>query len=198
MNPFNFFKNTIPLLPKIPKQKPISIEVHYDDFQFDLGDELTDIVTGVRGVVIGSTQWVNNCNTFKMACMELDNDGKHKEELSIDAPLLKLYSSSSINVNVPYLPFEYDLGDTVRSTLDGFEGIIGARCSWLAGCNNYLIKPQGLEPNGSIKQGEWLAERSLEVIHKNPYFKEVEDEIIKPSSSFNTGGPTDKVLNNKY
>lgn len=193
-----FISNQYDHVKSITQDEPLSLKVSYTDFEFNLGDELSDRVTGSHGIVIGSTQWINNCNTFKLACCELDSDGKHKEEISIDAPLLKLYSPNSVDVDVEYKHFKYDLGDMVITKIDGFKGIIGARCAWLAGCNNYLLKAKGLGPVGSIQAGEWVSEDMVDLIYKNPFFREVaKKEKPKPVRN-DTGGPTNPVINNRF
>lgn len=59
------------------------------DFKFGLGDEVRDVVTGFKGVVICRSQWLNNCNTYSVKPRELQlglpQDTKH-----FDEPQLKL------------------------------------------------------------------------------------------------------------
>ena len=45
------------------------------DFKFELGDLAQDEITGFRGVIVARTQWLNNCNVYRLQSPDL-KDGK--------------------------------------------------------------------------------------------------------------------------
>lgn len=60
-----------------------------DNFIFECGDEVVDMITGFSGVIIYRTQWMHNCNTYGVKSRKL-KDGKPQEREQFDEPQLKL------------------------------------------------------------------------------------------------------------
>lgn len=52
------------------------------------------------------------------------------------------------------------LGDKVKDTITGFEGIAIAKCIYLNGCVSYQVRTKGLK-DGRIIEGEWIDEQQL-------------------------------------
>lgn len=65
------------------------------DFEFELGQEVKDKITGFAGIVIGRTQWLTNCNTYSIKSKEL-KDGKPMESVGFDEPSLDLVDPEPI------------------------------------------------------------------------------------------------------
>ncbi len=63
-----------------------------NDFKFNLGDMVEDIVTGFSGIVVVRCQWLNNCNTYGVQPVEL-KDGVPRERIYFDEPQLRLLRS---------------------------------------------------------------------------------------------------------
>jgi len=61
-----------------------------NDFKFELGDEVKDVITGYSGVVMHRTQWLHGCNTYGLQPRELDKDGAPVKREVFDEPGLKL------------------------------------------------------------------------------------------------------------
>ena len=57
------------------------------------------------------------------------------------------------------------LGDKVRDTLTGFEGIAVARANFLYGCERICIQPFGLH-EGKIIEGQYVDEAGVELVEK--------------------------------
>jgi heat shock protein HspQ len=59
------------------------------EFKFNLGDVVTDTITGFSGVVVSRSQWISNCNTYGVQCTIL-KDGLPTNSQAFDEPVLKL------------------------------------------------------------------------------------------------------------
>lgn len=58
------------------------------------------------------------------------------------------------------------LGERVKDTITGFQGIVTARCSYLNGCEQLLIQSQKLDKDGKVIKGEWIDEPQLVVLEE--------------------------------
>jgi hypothetical protein len=56
-----------------------------------------------------------------------------------------------------------NLGQKVRCTVTGFEGIATAECKYLNGCLQYCVKPK-MGADGKMPDGVWLDVQQLEVV----------------------------------
>ena len=54
------------------------------------------------------------------------------------------------------------MGDKVRDTITGFKGRIVARCQYINGCDQCLVKP-GVGKDGKMPAGEWIDDQQLEL-----------------------------------
>lgn len=68
------------------------------DFKFSCGDEAEHTITGFKGVVVGRTQWITNCNTYLLKSREL-KDGKPMDPEQFDEPQLTLVKAKVHEVN---------------------------------------------------------------------------------------------------
>jgi len=46
------------------------------EFKFELGEVLKDTITGLRGVVMGRTQYITGCTHYGLLTRKLNKDGK--------------------------------------------------------------------------------------------------------------------------
>lgn len=61
------------------------------NFEFELGAELRDTITGFTGVVVCRTQWLHGCNVYGLQPRGLEKEGgKPKERAHFDEPALEL------------------------------------------------------------------------------------------------------------
>lgn len=74
--------------------------------------------------------------------------------------------------------FKFNLGDVLRCSINGFEGVCVSRSQWLANCNTYGIQPRDLDDKGMPKESKHFDE---------PLLALVETGAITPSRE--TGGP---------
>lgn len=57
---------------------------------------------------------------------------------------------------------EIKLGQTVKDTITGFEGIVIGRATYLTGCTQCIVVPKGLDKDGKRREGEWFDEQRLD------------------------------------
>ena len=62
------------------------------------------------------------------------------------------------------MEFKFRLGDRLRDKISGFEGIATVRAQYLNGCEQYLLKPQGLKEDGDIKDGYYFDSQQLVLV----------------------------------
>lgn len=58
------------------------------------------------------------------------------------------------------------LGDIVRDSITGFEGVAIARAEYLNGCISVQVKPTRLKEDGSMATAEWIDEQRLTLTSK--------------------------------
>lgn len=56
----------------------------------NLGDKVTDPVTGFTGIAVGRTEWLHGCSRIAVQPKGVDKDGKPIESQTFDEPQLKV------------------------------------------------------------------------------------------------------------
>jgi hypothetical protein len=69
-------------------------------FKFNLGDEVRDLVTGIVGVVVAKTEWLNGCKRYTIE-REAKKDGTLPESVSADEQQLELKKALKVKVGQP-------------------------------------------------------------------------------------------------
>ena len=74
------------------------------------------------------------------------------------------------------------LGDKVKDTITGFEGIVTARCVFINGCIQYCIKPK-VDKDGKMIGAEWIDEDRLKIVkkYKPPVYLQNTEKIGGPA-----------------
>lgn len=54
------------------------------------------------------------------------------------------------------------MGDKVKDTITGFKGKIVARCQYINGCDQCLVKPS-VGDDGKMPVGEWIDDQQLKL-----------------------------------
>lgn len=65
-------------------------------FLYRLGDEVKDIVTGFKGIIITRIQWFNGCIRYNVQNQKLDKDGKMPEPIAFDEHQLELVKQQKV------------------------------------------------------------------------------------------------------
>lgn len=71
------------------------------EFKFNLGDEVKDLVTGVQGVIVSKTIWLNGCKRYTLERSAPKEDGTLHEAISVDEQQLVVVAALKINVGQP-------------------------------------------------------------------------------------------------
>lgn len=66
-------------------------------FKYELGQEVEDIVTGFKGIVVSRTQYLNKCIRYGVQSTKLKDDGKIKDWEYIDEEQLEPVSEGIID-----------------------------------------------------------------------------------------------------
>jgi hypothetical protein len=98
-------------------------------------------------------------------------DRKREEDLAVAAGV-------QLTPQTPNPRLAPRLGDCVRDTISGFEGIAVARAEYLYGCVRFQVEAQRLGENGAPIESVWFDEQRLDVAG-----------IPVPGSSDPSGGP---------
>lgn len=65
-----------------------------------------------------------------------------------------------------------NFGDKVRDKITNFEGVVAGFCSYITGCNQFLIIPKCKDNERT--DGDWFDEGRLKIIKKELSKKDVE------------------------
>ena len=60
------------------------------------------------------------------------------------------------------------LGQKVRDTLTGLEGVAISRTEFLYGCVRILVQPHGLTKDGAVKEPVFVDEPQVEALREEP------------------------------
>lgn len=71
------------------------------------------------------------------------------------------------------VPNTVQIGDRVRHRVNGYQGIITGSTSYINGCRQHLVVPEGLDKDGAVRDGIWIDEQHLILINhavfENPF-----------------------------
>ena len=59
------------------------------------------------------------------------------------------------------------MGANVQDKITGFEGIVTGACSYISGCDQYLVQPK-VDEKGSPRDGKWFDDQRLTVLDGDP------------------------------
>lgn len=69
-----------------------------EEFKFDLGVEVKDVVTGFKGIIMGRTQYTTGCNQYGVLNPELTKEGKLREWLWFDENRIEVTSKNKVRL----------------------------------------------------------------------------------------------------
>lgn len=72
------------------------------------------------------------------------------------------------------------LGQRVRDSVSGFEGIVVCRAEWLNGCVRFSVQPR-VDKDGKLPEMQWIDEGQCEAMAEPP----AENPVAQPRK----GGP---------
>jgi hypothetical protein len=136
----------------------------------ELGNTVTDKITGFTGVAIGKTLYLHGCARVRVQPKEL-KEGKVQESEIFDE--LQLIENDNRKNELSEL-----LGKTVTDTVSGIKGTVVAYTSYL-----YSLPRVGIQPPGTGKDGqpvEWFTVDLPQI-----------EEYVEKKATKRTGGPGD-------
>ncbi len=108
----------------------------------ELGDTVRDKITGFEGIAIEMATYLNGCVQFEVQ-PPINKEGKIPDSVWIDEQQLVVIEVSEIEVKViPKEVIMIELGNEVRDTLLGFEGIAISRNISITGYIQYEVQPK--------------------------------------------------------
>jgi len=72
-----------------------------DDFQFELGQEVKDKITGFIGVVTGRCQFLTGCNRYDVRSRKLDKDGIPMKDQWFDEHQMEATKGKKVSIDEP-------------------------------------------------------------------------------------------------
>lgn len=67
------------------------------------------------------------------------------------------------------------IGDKVKDTITGLEGMAVAKIIYMNGCIQYEVQPKGLDKDGKIIKSAWVDEGQL-IVKKEAKIKKVKEK----------------------
>jgi hypothetical protein len=61
-----------------------------------LGDEVQDLLSGVKGIAIGRTSWITGCDHIQIKPQGTTPDGNQRESLAVDEPMVKILKRAKV------------------------------------------------------------------------------------------------------
>ena len=58
--------------------------------KINLGDEVQDTITGIKGIAVGISKWIAGCNRITVQPKAKQGSSECPDSLSFDEPLLKI------------------------------------------------------------------------------------------------------------
>lgn len=132
-----------------------------------LGDRAKDKITGFKGIVIGITAWLYNCDRLVIQ-PEAIKDGKPIDEATFDADQCALVKKAVIKTAPQnYSDLGIENGDTAKDIITGFEGVVIGTTRWLYNPDNLIVQPQALDKDKDMAKTKCLSRQSLVLVKKN-------------------------------
>ena len=72
-----------------------------NDFKFELGQTVKDVITDIEGLIIYRTQWLTNCNTYGIRSKPKKGDNKVPDIEQMDEPTLIVIKKEMVKLDRP-------------------------------------------------------------------------------------------------
>ena len=136
------------------------------DNMVKLGDMVKDKITGFEGLTLEKSEYLNGCIQFEVQ-PRIDKEGKIPESSHIDEQQLEVIKMA--DSNLVFIPIDSDpaitLGDDVKDSLLGFEGIAMSRSTSVSGYVQYDVQPKR-DKDGKLPDSAYVSARHLKIINK--------------------------------
>ena len=149
-----------------------------------LGDRVKDVYTGFVGIADGRSTYLHGCDRITIEPETLDKDNKVREPESFDETRVELVDPGVFWHTSERPPLHIKLGDRVKDTITGFEGIAVSYGVWLHHSSMVGIEPTKLK-DGKICDSANFAATRVKLVKSQPVLVAVASDTDK------TGGPQD-------
>jgi len=141
-----------------------------------LGDRVKDKISGFEGIVTSVTDYVAGCRRIGVS-PETTDKGNHIDTEIFDEPMLAVTKK---NIHKPTSAFKTDfkLGDKVKDSISGFEGICSSITKYL-----HADVWIGITP-ATLKDGRPISPISFPAGTVN----KVKEQVVKEPKGKSTGG----------
>lgn len=90
-----------------------------------LGDEVKDILSGVKGIAISKATWMYGCVRFKIQVVKKGSPAMEADCFWADSPQVQVVKAGTFKrTTYIKLATDIELGDKVKSLITEFEGIV--------------------------------------------------------------------------
>jgi hypothetical protein len=155
-------------------------EGNIDHMTIKLGDIAKDTITGFQGVVTARTKWLSNVDRLTVNPQEV-KDGKPISGRSFDETQLEYVGKSDVAIIPIERPAEpVELGDTVKHSLSGLEGVVTAITGWLEGCSIVQVQPRELKDGVPVDVSAFDERLLTILVRKTPRVEPVRTGSPRP------------------
>jgi len=177
---------------KLFKRKQPDFPYVEQEAKYHLGDLVRDKITGLEGIIIVTNFYLFNDIAYGIKSRKL-NKNKEAVEHTIEECSLELVEEGAVTTDHPIKPFSFNLGDEVKTKIEGVKGVIQCRCNWINGCNNYGIREFGKALEKAENRSFWTEQGNIELVQENKSKMILIDEPkeVKRNAGNYTGGPVE-------
>lgn len=138
------------------------------DSKFKLGDELEDIVSGLKGVCIGICFYATGCTKYLIRSAGIQATGEINKNNWIDKIFLKRIQVDIFCLNFPHInKFKFNFYDTLKDTVSNFVGKCVGISVYPTGCIHYSLQAEGFNNEGLTKSWQDFNEIDLVRLEAN-------------------------------
>lgn len=150
-----------------------------NELKVELGDFCECEITGFKGVAVARGIFRHTVDRFSIQ-PPVGIDGKIPDAYDIDVTSLRILEKRKAKSTEPN-KLDFWLGDKVRHTDNGYEGIVDRVTIFINGCHRISVMSTKLDKDGNVKMREFFPSGELE---------KVETAVQTPKKQ--TGGPMEK------
>lgn len=66
--------------------------------RIELGDEVRDTISGVKGIAIGRTTWITGCDNIQIRPQGVDRDGNPCSTFAADEPIVEVVEKAKVKL----------------------------------------------------------------------------------------------------
>jgi len=132
--------------------------------KINLGDQVKDNITGLKGIAVGKLDWIWNETSIGVQT-KVNEKGEISDIEWIDETRLTVMKKNVVVGQDP-IPSIVELGDEVQDRVTGYKGIATGRTLWLYGCNRVAVQQKVKKGETKIEKAQLFDEEALVLIKK--------------------------------